>query len=389
MKFTKKPLVISCFCLMTFLLINCSLKITSLDNSDIQNEKINSFENYNKNQIKFTESNKVENFIEKPKCESCTCDNQNNKRSIPLNSVPYPLKKSTIQSITDFPITAALSWSNNIEDLDIHLKDDKGVDFPRDWRHKTEFKKSVRRFEANGSNSIKLEVLQIKSILPKGRYLLYVYNCSNDKPMIFSKANLKIFIDTFQLEGNGKGRRRFRKIILDLKIANNAFNINDRVWRIGFIISDGEGKMLFKKIDKVSKNRAVFFDGLLEKDEVNRFVVKNPVHSIDKTAFKYQKKYGEKFCRNECIGNHLGMKKICFSRGVKECMSCKYKSFFVKTDENREKNYLCKHACNLVRGETTCKYYPYIDTNLKLFNKHLISKHMIMESKSHVSRLLN
>jgi hypothetical protein len=145
---------------------------------------------------------------------------------------------------------------------------------------------------------------------------------------------------------------------------------------------------LFKKIDKVSKNKAVFFDGLLEKED-DKPVVRNPIRSVRNIPEKFTRKHGQEFCKNQCSFNYLGAKKKCFSRGgVKDCKACKYKSSFIKNQESREINYLCRNACNMVSGEATCKYYPYIDTNLKVFNADLFNKHMMKKLKRHVFRLI-
>jgi len=384
------------------ILVNNTYQLNNFgtENSKLPNDNLNSL-NQSINKAEFN-SNFIENFIENPNCGDCTCDNTNNKRLVPVYAKPTKLTKSPVQSISTFPFTVSLGWNNSVQDLDIHLKDHKGTDFPRDARHVTEFNNKVKRFEANGSNTLKLEVLQVRGILPKGRYLLYVYNCSNEKPMVFSKGFLRIFIDAYKMTANGK--RRVRKMIYTLKISDNVFNINDRVWRIGFIQSDGKGKMLFKKIDKVSKNRAVFFDGLIETNHEDRPVVVNPTRKINITPHpprhenrshrksnkvpKFSKKHGQKFCKTQCSLNYRGHKKKCFFNGVKDCRSCKYKHSFVKSQESKELNHLCKSACNLVIGESSCQYYPYINSNHKIFNQHLIAKHILRKLKRNLYRLL-
>ena len=137
--------------------------------------------------ISYKSRNNFQKFIEntqilqdEERCNDCTCDNENNKRPVLPDKIPSKLIGYQEITVIKFPLTSSITWNNLISDMDIHLKSTSGQDFPDRFDHVKEFNEQAVRSEANGSALVKYETLKIYSKLPKGEYLLFVLNCSND-----------------------------------------------------------------------------------------------------------------------------------------------------------------------------------------------------------------
>lgn len=187
-------------------------------------------------------------FEMSPGCGICTCDSQNNQREILPDSKPTNPDHYEPSEINKFSLYINLLWyANKNNNLDIHLKSLNGVEIPTKVDHFSEFENTVRREVSTGGGSYKNEEMNIYPEIPKGEYLLYVFNCSNEYPLIFSEAEILIKTKTHD--------------ILKFEITKNMFYVNERIWRIAYIESDGNGKVIIKGINKVSKSSEVVFDG--------------------------------------------------------------------------------------------------------------------------------
>jgi len=182
-----------------------------------------------------------------PGCGFCTCDSKNNQREIPPNSHPSEPDSYPVEKIYNFSLEINLLWyANNVNNLDLHFKSSNGIDLPSKVDQISEFDNSVRRTNFQGG-SYKNEGMDVYPTLPKGSYLLYVFNCSNENPLILTDASVLIKTKTRE--------------ILKLNISDNMYNVNERIWRIAYIESDGNGEIIIRAIDRVSNSNEVVFDG--------------------------------------------------------------------------------------------------------------------------------
>jgi len=188
-----------------------------------------------------------EDFERSPGFGICTCDSQNNERQVNPESKPTNPDHYEPYELNKFSMYINLLWyANNNNNLDIHLKALNGVEIPSKVDHYFEFDRTVKREVNTGGGSYKNEEMNIYPELPKGEYLLYVYNCSNEYPLIYSEAEILI--------------KNVNYDILKFEITKNNYYINERIWRVAYIESDGNGKIIIKGINKISKSSEVAYD---------------------------------------------------------------------------------------------------------------------------------
>ena len=330
---------------------------------------ISNFYHNKKTDFLITKSSENINLLEKSRnnhCHDCECDNKNNLRDIPPNSKPMKLIGFPINKIKDYPINISITWNNKIADLDIHLKSKDGTDFPDYYNHMKEYKNQAIRSEGSARSLIKNESMKILSKLPKGEYLIYIFNCSNEIPLINSEVKVK-------LKSNNKN-------LVELKIPQQKFNINNRIWRIAFLESDGNGEIILKTINKISNNRDVIFDGLVDENNIKIGLDKPKISEIPKEKIEAKKiennfyENGKKFCDKYCIRDESSKERKCFSENqVKKCVSCKYNKSLESNDINED--LLCGLVCNSLEKDGKCEFYGFNGMNKKKIQNDLLKRH--------------
>lgn len=321
------------------------------------------------NFLKFTENTKF--LLENTYCQGCTCDNENNKRPVLPDKIPSKLIGYKEIIVTQFPLTSSITWNNSIKDVDINLKSTSGILFPDGSGKMKEFNDQVQRTEANSANQVKQESQTINSKLPKGEYLLSVYNCSNEDILVKSDVKIKISSGPTQ--------------ILSLDITPNLYYVNDRVWRIAVLDSDGNGKIKMKVINKVSSDRSVKFDGIIAEPPKENSIPKiskkltdssKPMEAPKNTSEDNNIQKGKAFCEKYCIPNSTNPEKKCLSsidKEIKICKPCKAKND-VKVDLKNDAELLCKKGCNNMINETKCDFYGYFKLEKKNIEEQLLKK---------------